>query len=335
MNIYTPTATKIIHNTVADFIARQITKPVHIVQYDNTLPIIAVTLYKAGELYSVPDNASATIRTGKRDGTIICNPALGRSSDKHTLYFEVTKQMSALDGFQPAVIEIGVDGGIAATSVIGIVVEKNPAQQGAIQSTSEFKTVEELAKQARESANTANAAKTSAQTAAANAENSKNAAANSALAALASKNAAATSAAEALASKNAIKDAEDKVLVYANQAKAAKDGAVAAETKAENYANQAKTVYEEFINIDIEQFAEQLAVNHSVSRALTDEKGEFILDSNGNKIDGETIFATLEYILELQQRITVLENYISEMLKFAPVARVSCLEKHSILDNSY
>lgn len=335
MNTYAPHATKIIHNVIADFVNRQITKPVHIVQYDNTLPIIAVTLYKAGELYSIPDNANASIRTGKRDGTIICNPALGRSSDKHVLYFEVTKQMSAIDGFQPAVIEISVDGGVAATSVIGIVVERNPAQQGAIESTSEFKTVEELAKQAQEAIQTVTSAKNAAETAATNAANSKTAAANSASSALASKNAAAKSAEAALASQNAIKGAEDNVLGYANQAKVAKEGAEAAEAKAQNYANQAKTVYEEFIGVDIEKLEEQLATRHSVSRALTDENGEFILDSDGNKIESETIFATLEYILELQQRIAVLEKYISEMLRFAPFKRVNQLETHSILDSDY
>ena len=52
---YTPGADKIVHNTKVDFTKRSnIEPPVKLVQYDNKMPILAVSLFKDNAPYSVP-----------------------------------------------------------------------------------------------------------------------------------------------------------------------------------------------------------------------------------------------------------------------------------------
>ena len=48
MGVYTPDSNRVVHYTYADMTARQIVRPVHLVQYDQGLPIIAVKLYNDG-----------------------------------------------------------------------------------------------------------------------------------------------------------------------------------------------------------------------------------------------------------------------------------------------
>ena len=54
MGVYTPDSNRVVHHTYADMTARQIVRPVHLVQYDQGLPIIAVKLYNDGLEYTSP-----------------------------------------------------------------------------------------------------------------------------------------------------------------------------------------------------------------------------------------------------------------------------------------
>ena len=53
MDIFTPGLDRIIHSTSADFNKRTLPRPVHIVQYDDGIPILAVTLYLDGNQYTI------------------------------------------------------------------------------------------------------------------------------------------------------------------------------------------------------------------------------------------------------------------------------------------
>ena len=45
MEIYIPAASKILHKTGVDFASRALPKVLHIVQYDNKLPVLEVQLF--------------------------------------------------------------------------------------------------------------------------------------------------------------------------------------------------------------------------------------------------------------------------------------------------
>lgn len=149
MNVYTPASGAIVHETYADFRKSTLPKPVHVVQYDADLPIIAVKLYSNGELYTIPDGAELNIRFGKRDRTFVYNPALGRDESKHTVYFEVTAQMTTDYGEFHPIVELAINGAVASTSFITVDIARNPIQNGDVESTSEFKTVEGLVGEAK------------------------------------------------------------------------------------------------------------------------------------------------------------------------------------------
>ena len=93
---YTPTG--ISHATSVDFSKRSVNQPVHIVQYDQSLPILAVSLYNNGQLYRLSESMDVSIRLGKPDRTFVCNKALGCDSTRTIVYFEITQQMSLFDG---------------------------------------------------------------------------------------------------------------------------------------------------------------------------------------------------------------------------------------------
>ena len=163
---YTPTG--ISHATSVDFSKRSVNQPVHIVQYDRTLPILAVSLYNNGQLYRLSETMEVSIRLGKPDRTFVYNKALGCDSTRTIVYFEITQQMSLFDGEFYPVIEI-VDGDkIANSSTIYLVVDRNPVQHDYIESTVEYKELinyrDEAIKAGNEAKEAAKVAKESAQT---------------------------------------------------------------------------------------------------------------------------------------------------------------------------
>lgn len=163
---YTPTG--ISHATSVDFSKRSVNQPVHIVQYDRSLPILAVSLYNNGQLYRLSESMEVSIRLGKPDRTFVCNKALGCDSTRTIVYFEITQQMSLFDGEYYPVIEIMDGEKIANSSTIYLVVDRNPVQHDYIESTVEYKELidyrDEAVKAGNEAKEAAKVAKESAQT---------------------------------------------------------------------------------------------------------------------------------------------------------------------------
>ena len=148
MGVYTPDSNRVVHYTYADMTARQIVRPVHLVQYDQGLPIIAVKLYNDGLEYTIPTGATVNIRCGKVDGNFLYNPALGWDSTMHTVYFEVTKQMTALAGEINPIVEIELNNKIVSSGAIAVQIDFNPVQEQSIRSTTEYITAKQYAEQA-------------------------------------------------------------------------------------------------------------------------------------------------------------------------------------------
>lgn len=123
-----------------------------LVQYDDTLPIIAVALYLNGQPYTVPNGAAVNIRMAKGDGTYVYNPALGVSEDRQTAYIAVTYQMTVIAGNYRPILELVVSGDVAGTSELPLQIAENPVPEDAIASTDEYKTIQQLAEEVNQAA---------------------------------------------------------------------------------------------------------------------------------------------------------------------------------------
>ena len=120
-------------------------QPVHLVQYDDTLPVLAVALYKGGQPWTLPTGADVNLRMDKKDGHYVYNPALGVSSDRATVYLAVTAQMTTGYGTFSPVVEVLAGGGVAGMAALRLDIDRNPVQVGMLESTDEYKTVQALA----------------------------------------------------------------------------------------------------------------------------------------------------------------------------------------------
>lgn len=142
---YSPPAAALIKATRADFDRRDVVQPVHLVQYDDTLPVLAVALYKGGQPWTLPTGADVNLRMDKKDGHYVYNPALGVSSDRAIVYLAVTAQMTTGCGTFAPVVEVLAGGGVAGMAALRLEIDRNPVQDGMIESTDEYKTVQALA----------------------------------------------------------------------------------------------------------------------------------------------------------------------------------------------
>ena len=142
---YSPPETALIKATRADFDRRDVVQPVHLVQYDDTLPVLAVALYKGGQPWTLPTGADVNLRMDKKDGHYVYNPALGISSDRATVYLAVTAQMTTGYGTFAPVVEVLAGGGVAGMAALRLEIDRNPVQDGMLESTDEYKTVQVLA----------------------------------------------------------------------------------------------------------------------------------------------------------------------------------------------
>jgi len=251
VSTYTPDSTKILHTAYADFVSRQIGRTIHVVQYDDSLPLLAVKLFSDGQPYTIPSNAEISIKLGKSDGKFVYNPALGCDSARHTAYFEITYQMVVLAETVSPIIEVRIGTSIAASSSIGVIIDRNPIQREDIESTSEWKVIEQAINYSKEAISAAASASASrsaaavsesnalvyrnaAQTAATNAANSASAASTSATKAKTSETNAANSASASATSATKSKESETNAKVSETNAKTSETNAKTSETNAAN-----------------------------------------------------------------------------------------------------
>ena len=306
MNTYTPDPRKIVHNTSVDFQKRLVSNPIHIVQYDTGMPIVAVSLYSNNAIYELPPNVKANIRLKKKDGKVVYNPVLGCNEDRNVLYFEVTYQMTVVPGLIRPVLELVFDetANIAASSAIDIEIDKNPIQQDVIDSFSETKTIVDYALHAKQSAVAAKeseekalaseqAAKTSETNAKASetaAKTSETNAKTSETNAKASETNALTSETNAKASETAAKESEDKAKASETAAKTSEDNAAdsataaaTSEANAKDYADAAKA------SEDNAKASEDKAANSATAAATSEANAK---TSEDNALASKSAAAT-------------------------------------------
>lgn len=233
---YSPTAEDIIHSVEVDLVDRQmISEPIHVVQYDKQLPVLEVKLWKNTQPYSVPAGCEVNVRYEKPDGTVVYNNVLGLSSNRQTVYVQISQQMTMAYGKADAVIEIKTSAGkIAATATIVFDIDRNPVQEDAIESSSEFKALESYVSDAASSAAKAKVSETNAKTSETKAKTSETNAKTSETKAKTSETAAKTSETNAKSSENNAK-------TYAQNAEAASSNATEKADAADAYATEAES----------------------------------------------------------------------------------------------
>lgn len=198
--IYEPLSTAHLKLCTVDFDRRPEKKAVNLVQYDQTIPVLCVSIKKGGTEYKVPSDADVNIRMDKRDGYHVYNPALGVNAERTIAYFAVTPQMSTGWGDYYPIVEIAVGGGIAGSAPIWLHFDRNPLPENAIISSDEYKTLEQIVADV-------NNAVADAAASASKAAQSEQSAASSASSANAAASAAAISKQAAAASETAAREA--------------------------------------------------------------------------------------------------------------------------------
>lgn len=150
----TPSQDAILHPAQVYFLSRRLPGIVHLVQYDQSLPYLAVELYEGDEPYTVPDGAAVNVRMAKPVPSTkkVYNPAYGISSDRHTVYIQVTPQMTVVAGCTNPVIEVVVDGGTACTGTLRLEIDPNPVQESDLNDTDEYLTIQEILAEAQAAA---------------------------------------------------------------------------------------------------------------------------------------------------------------------------------------
>ena len=303
MNVYTPDGSRIVHYTYVDMSNRQITRPVHLVQYDDALPVIAVKLYNDGQKYTIPDNATVNIRCGKTDGKIVYNPALGCDSSRHVVYFEVTAQMTLLAGDMTPVIEIELSNGSACSGAIALSIDYNPVQNDNIRSTNEYLTAKQYAEQAVDaaaraynSASQADSAKIGANSASDVAQSAAAEAQKSAVESNNSASLAATSASDASASSKLAEQSKQEAQSASTDASAsaqkAQQYAVGKNDSAKYYYEQAKAISEGFTGalrpMGTITFSQLPSISDATAGDMYNISDEFITTIDFKEGDGRT-----------------------------------------------
>ena len=232
-------------------------------QFDNNMRIVDVSMTANGVPFEVPAGYGVHVRLRKPDGKHVYNPALEVIGNRARI--ALTRQMLCFAGTANAILEVvgGADGkDVLGSAQWNIDIAPNPVPEEFVESTDEYKTVQELCAitsqyadaaaasaadagaAARQAANSAGDAARSEQSAAAIATQAGQSAANaasSASTASAKAGEAATSAADAEAAQRKAEAAQAAAQTDRTAADAAQGKAEAAQSKAEAAQTAAQT----------------------------------------------------------------------------------------------
>lgn len=170
METFDPTG-RIVHEVNADFIRPFMQKPVRLMQYDRSLPILAIKLYQDRSSFQINPSWNAKIRWSKPDTTIVYKDALGTNADRTIVYVELDYQMTYYYGEFNQVLELFVDENtVAGSAYLPITIDRNPIQKVDVESTTEWQELEQAVIDATAMAEMAEDARDDAADSASNAE---------------------------------------------------------------------------------------------------------------------------------------------------------------------
>ena len=132
MTVHTETTSEIIHETEVDFVLRPVSTPIHLVQYDNSLPLIKVNLLNKGRKFVIPEGVSVYLKFLNSKGVPAsvefeiteCN------QDQDAVYFKVTSAMTNLFQKTFGVISFkNTNDEEAHSSPLNFIIDRNPIRR--------------------------------------------------------------------------------------------------------------------------------------------------------------------------------------------------------------
>ena len=144
MDIYVENKNDLIHETSVDFVLRSVSREVHVVQYDNLLPIIKVNLFNDDERFEIPNVVRINVRLSKIDHTYVYKEITKCNPERDAIYFDVDFQMTVIDSKITFVIELVLGSTVACSSPVSLIIDRNPIQQGDVESHPSFPILYDL-----------------------------------------------------------------------------------------------------------------------------------------------------------------------------------------------
>ena len=191
-------------------------------QFDNNMRIVDVSMTANGVPFEVPAGYGVHVRLRKPDGKHVYNPALEVIGNRARI--ALTRQMLCFAGTANAILEVvgGADGkDVLGSAQWNIDIAPNPVPEEFVESTDEYKTVQELCAITSQYADAAAARAADAGAAARQAANSAGDAARSEQSAAAIATQAGQSAANAASSASAASAKAEEAAASASTASAA------------------------------------------------------------------------------------------------------------------
>ena len=119
-----------------------IVPPIHLVQYDDTIPVAQFDLMDNGQPFELPAGATVSVRMRKPDGFGVDNAALVWSGS--TVLIAFTEQMCAAAGRGWINVEINDGTGVKYTQPVMVIISENAVTDKMIESSSEFSELDKL-----------------------------------------------------------------------------------------------------------------------------------------------------------------------------------------------
>ena len=128
MTVHTETDSEIIHETEVDFVLRPVSTPIHLVQFDNSLPLIKVNLLKNGRKFVIPDGVQVYLKFLNAEiGVANVKFEITECNEDHdAVYFGVTSAMTNLFQKTFGVISFKSGDDEAHSSPLHFIIDKNP-----------------------------------------------------------------------------------------------------------------------------------------------------------------------------------------------------------------
>lgn len=120
-------------------------RPLQLIQYDDTLPVVAVSLTQNSKPWIPPSGATIQVRVGKPDGHFVIADALG-VDENGIVYFAVILQMTTAYGLASATLEF-TDSGVKNCAPITLEITPNPVSNESIESTDDYKSLVQILQQ--------------------------------------------------------------------------------------------------------------------------------------------------------------------------------------------
>ena len=128
MTVHAETDSEIIHETEVDFVLRPVSTPIHLVQFDNSLPLIKVNLLKNGRKFVIPDGMKVYLKflNAKVGVDNVSFEITECSEDETAVYFKVTSAMTNLFQKTFGVISLKQGDYEAHSSPLHFIIDVNP-----------------------------------------------------------------------------------------------------------------------------------------------------------------------------------------------------------------